>query len=76
MEYKDYVTSIKYCKRVYYDPFSIKELYDIWACPGYDVYGNEYRIIWDVKSIGDNVDKYVLKEIWRYNKLCGTWCRW
>lgn len=76
MEYKNYVTSIKYRKRIYYDPFAIQELYDIAVCPGCDIYGNEYRIIWNVKLIGDNAKHYVSKEVWRYVEKCGTWCRW
>lgn len=68
---KDSVRSLKYQKQIWYKPDDIKEVYGVFVCPGYDVYGNEYRILWEVDG-----NHYKIKDVWRYDAKCGTWCRW
>lgn len=71
MDYKNCIRSHKIQRAIYYDPDQIRECYDIYICPGYDVYGNTYRILWDVNGVN-----YTFKEVWRFDEKCGTWCRW
>ena len=40
MDYKNCICSHKSQRAIYYDPDQIQECYDIYICPGYDVYGN------------------------------------